>query len=83
MRHPPPESSRRSRTGIVAAISFGKKASERRAATPEWALVRALELAGPGKGKIKGSTKDDVDHIVMAETARRGAKAMWMASGKI
>ncbi len=126
-------------------ISFGRRLNERRAATPEWALVRALELAGLGKGKIavddmrislilktldrnkitcvpgdntfrkirmiksevelkhmrtvarinqdacmamlkqlhKGSTKDQVDQIFMAEAAKRGAKAMWIASGTI
>ena len=33
-------------------VEFGKRINERRAATPEWGLVRALELAGLGKGKI-------------------------------
>ncbi len=126
-------------------IDFGAKANERRAATPEWALVRALELAGLAKGKVavddmriagilktldrndvtcvpgdntfrkirmiksevelkhmravarinqdacmamlkrvrKGTTKDQVDQMFMAEAAKRGAKAMWIATGTI
>ena len=126
-------------------IEFGKKANERRAATPEWALVRALELAGLSKGKIavddmriavilktlernnvtcvpgdntfrkvrqiksevelkhmrtiarinqdacmamlkqvrKGSTKPEIDQIFMVEAAKRGAKAMWIATGTV
>jgi Xaa-Pro aminopeptidase len=35
-----------------AWVAFGKKASERRAATPEWGLVKALNLLGLSKGKI-------------------------------
>ncbi|MCB2108809.1 MAG: aminopeptidase P family protein [Rhodobacteraceae bacterium] len=126
-------------------VDFGARANERRAATPEWALVRALELAGLSKGKIavddmriahvldtlgrkgvtcvpgdntfrkirmvksevelghmrtiarinqdacmamlrqigKGATKDDIDELFMAEAAKRGAKAMWIATGTI
>ncbi|MSO97881.1 MAG: aminopeptidase P family protein [Rhodospirillaceae bacterium] len=126
-------------------VEFTKVVNERRAATPEWGLVRALELAGLSKGKVavddmriahilgtmgknnvtclpgdntfrkirqiksevelkhmrtiarinqdsvmamlkqlhKGSTKAEVDQIFMAEAAKRGAKAMWIASGTI
>jgi Xaa-Pro dipeptidase len=126
-------------------VEFSKSVNERRAATPEWALVRALELAGLSKGKVavddmriahilgtlgktsvtclpgdntfrkirliksevelkhmrtiarinqdacmamlkqlhKGSTKSEVDEIFMTEAAKRGAKAMWIASGTI
>ncbi len=126
-------------------LDFSQKVNGRRAATPEWALVRALELAGLTKGRIavddmriadilrtlgrdkitcvpgdntfrkirviksdvelehmraiarinqdacmamlrqlrKGSTKDEVDQLFMVEAAKRGAKAMWIASGTI
>ena len=126
-------------------VEFAKSVNERRAATPEWALVRALELSGLSKGKVavddmriahilgtmgknnvtclpgdntfrkirliksevelkhmrtiarinqdscmamlkqlhKGSTKSDVDQIFMSEAAKRGAKAMWIASGTV
>jgi len=126
-------------------IAFEKSHNDRRAATPEWALVRALELAGLGKGKIavddmriadilktlerknvtcvpgdntfrkirlikseveikhmrtvarinqdacmamlkqvqKGTTKDQIDQLFMQEAAKRGAKAMWIATGSI
>ncbi len=126
-------------------VEFGKRINERRAATPEWGLVRALELAGLGKGKIavddmriahilstigrssvtcvpgdntfrkiriiksevelkhmraiarinqdacmamlkqvrKGTTKAEIDNMFMVEAAKRGAKAMWIASGTI
>ncbi len=125
-------------------IAFGKKVNEQRAATPEWALVKALELAGLSKGKVavddmriaeilktlgrstvcipgdntfrkirliksavelkhmrtiarinqdaatamfkqlhKGITKPEIEQIFMTETAKRGAKAMWLASGTI
>ncbi len=49
-------------------IEFGKKANERRAATPEWALVRALELAGLSKGKI---AVDDMRIAVILKTLER------------
>ena len=126
-------------------LSFGKRVNERRAATPEWGLVRALELAGLANGKVavddmriegilsslgrtrvrcvpgdntfrkirliksevelkhmrsiarinqdacmamlkqvrKGTTKDQIDQTFMAEAAKRGAKAMWIATGTI
>ena len=126
-------------------ISFAKKVSDRRAATPEWGLVRALELSGLSKGKVavddmriadvlktlgktgvtcvpgdntfrkirliksdvelkhmrtvarinqdsatamlkrvqKGMTKADIDRMFLEETGKRGAKAMWIASGTV
>ncbi|MDX2144479.1 MAG: M24 family metallopeptidase [Rhodospirillaceae bacterium] len=126
-------------------VEFAKRINERRAATPEWGLVRALELAGLGKGKVAvddmriahilstlgrtsvtcvpgdntfrkiriiksevelghmrtiarinqdacmamlkqvraGTTKAEIDELFMLEAAKRGAKAMWIASGTI
>lgn len=126
-------------------IAFGKAANERRAATPEWALIKALKLLGLAKGKVavddmrvadilktfgqtdvrcvpgdntfrkirmvksevelkhmrtvarinqdaatamlrqvkKGTTKAEIDQIFMQEAAKRGAKAMWIASGTV
>jgi len=125
--------------------SFGQRVASRRAATPEWGLVRALELAGLSRGKVavddmriadvlrslgrtsvtcvpgdntfrkirliksevelkhmravarinqdacmamlkqvrRGTTKDQIDQTFMMEAAKRGAKAMWIASGTI
>ena len=124
--------------------AFAQKVNTRRAATPEWGLVRALEEAGLSKGKVavddakitdilktlgrnvtcvpgdntfrkirmvksevelnhmhtiarinqdacmamlkqvkKGTTKAEVDGIFLMEAAKRGAKAMWIASGTI
>jgi len=125
--------------------SFGQRVASRRAATPEWGLVRALELAGLSRGKVavddmriadvlrslgrtqltcvagdntfrkirliksdvelqhmraiarinqdacmamlkqvrRGTTKDEIDESFMLEAARRGAKAMWIATGTI
>lgn len=128
-----------------AWVTLAKKVNERRAATPEWGLVRALELSGLLKGKVavddmriadvlknlertsitcvpgdntfrkirliksavemghmrhvakinqeaamamikqvkKGTTKAEIDRMFMEETAKRGAKAMWLASGTV
>jgi Xaa-Pro dipeptidase len=125
--------------------SFGQRVASRRAATPEWGLVRALELAGLARGKVavddwriaevlrslgrsgvtcvpgdntfrkirliksevelkhmravarinqdacmamlkqvrRGTTKDQIDQAFMVEAAKRGAKAMWIATGTI
>jgi Xaa-Pro aminopeptidase len=125
------------------ALQFSSKANERRAATPEWALVRALELAGLARGRIavddarieailkslgraaptcvpgdntfrkirliksevelkhmrtiarinqdacmamlkqvrRGTTKEQIDATFLAEAAKRGAKAVWIAAG--
>lgn len=125
--------------------SFSQLVASRAAATPEWGLVRALELAGLSRGRIavddlriagilgalgrngptcvpgdntfrkirmiksevelqhmrsiarinqdacmamlrqvrRGTTKDQIDQTFMVEAARRGAKAMWIATGTI
>ena len=125
--------------------AFGARANARRAATPEWALARALELAGLAKGRVavddgriteilkslgrqavtcvpgdnvfrkirliksdvelghmrriarinqdaclatlrqigRGTTKDEIEQLFMQETAKRGAKAVWLATGTI
>jgi Xaa-Pro aminopeptidase len=125
--------------------TFGQRANARRAATPEWALLRALNLAGLGKGRIavddwriagilqslgrydvrcvpgdnvlrkirliksdveighmrriarinqeacmatlrqlgSGATKEDIEQLFLLETARRGAKAVWLATGTV
>lgn len=126
-------------------IAYGRKANERRAATPEWALVRALELAGLKQGRIavddmriagilqslgrtsltcvpgdntfrkirmvkspvelqhmrtaarinqdacmamlrqvrRGTTKDEIERLFIVEAAKRGSKAVWIATGTI
>jgi Xaa-Pro aminopeptidase len=125
--------------------AFASRANERRAATPEWALARAIDLAGLGKGRVavddwriaqilesigrrgvrcvpgdnvfrkirliksevelghmrrvarinqdasmatlrqvrRGTTKDEIEQQFMLETAKRGAKAVWLATGTI
>ena len=124
-------------------VELEERYANKKAATPEWALVRALEEAGLSKGKIAvddmriadilntlgqdtvtcvpgdntfrkirmiksdvelghmrriarvnqdscmamlrqlqpGMTKADSDNIFMVEAAKRGAKAMWIATG--
>lgn len=126
-------------------LDLAARVADRRAATPEWALVKALKLAGLAKGKIAvddwriagilsglgqtgvtcvpgdntfrkirtiksevelkhmrtiarinqdactamlaqvkaGTTKDEIDNLFMVEAAKRGAKAMWIATGTI
>jgi len=122
-----------------------QRVASRCASTPEWGLVRALELAGLSRGKVavddwriaevlrslgrsgvtcvpgdntfrkirliksevelkhmravarinqdacmamlkqvrRGTTKDQIDETFMVEAAKRGAKAMWIATGTI
>jgi Xaa-Pro dipeptidase len=124
---------------------FRQRVASRCASTPEWGLVRALELAGLSRGKVavddwriaevlrslgrggvtcvpgdntfrkirliksevelkhmravarinqdacvamlkqvrRGTTKDQIDELFMVEAAKRGAKAMWIATGTI
>ncbi|MDX2222479.1 MAG: M24 family metallopeptidase [Rhodospirillaceae bacterium] len=126
-----------------AWIDYGAKVGTRAAATPEWALVKALKMAGLSKGRVAvddwriagilsalgqtgvtcvpgdntfrkirsvkseveighmraiarinqdaclamlaqvkaGTTKDEIDQLFMVEAAKRGAKAMWIATG--
>ncbi|MFO1457442.1 MAG: M24 family metallopeptidase [Steroidobacteraceae bacterium] len=125
--------------------SYRQRVATRAAATPEWGLVKALELAGLDRGKLavddmriadvlrslgrsrvscvpgdntfrkirlvksavelghmraiarinqdacmamlrqvrRGTTKDEIDQLFMVEAAKRGAKAMWIATGTI
>lgn len=125
--------------------SYRQRIATRAAATPEWGLVKALELAGLDRGKLavddmriaevlrslgrsrascvpgdntfrkirlvksavelghmrtiarinqdacmamlrqvrRGTTKDEIDQLFMVEAAKRGAKAMWIATGTI
>ena len=124
---------------------YRARIASRAAATPEWGLVRALELAGVKRGKLavddmriaevlrslgrnayacvpgdntfrkirlvksavelghmraiarinqdacmamlrqvrRGTTKDEIDQLFMVEAAKRGAKAMWIATGTV
>lgn len=141
------------RPGIADALqprerrweSYRERLATRAAATPEWGLVRALELAGLARGKVavddmriaevlralgrrqvtcvpgdntfrkirviksevelghmravarinqdacmamlrqvhRGTTKDEIDRLFMTEAAKRGAKAIWIATGTI
>jgi Xaa-Pro aminopeptidase len=141
------------RAGIAAALqprerrweSYRERVATRACATPEWALVKALDLAGLARGRVavddlriaevlralgrksvtcvpgdntfrkirsvksevelghmravarinqdacmamlrqvrRGTTKDEIDQLFMAEAAKRGAKAIWIAAGTI